>query len=293
MGRGRSRRSKPRKQGSKQDVICLPPPQEPPIAQKLEIDAHKSAIPLSGDRLNDGSAGLILSDPAQTTQKPLPMNRQERRRAKRRDAKAKKRRGKLMAGTSAPDVLTTMPDNEGQKHWQSAPLQVPSKDSAADQLGAGTAQQTPKYPAAASAPPLMPSPEDYLASASAQNGAAPEKDNAALTAPNAKVPKQDTGTDSHSDQGASKSQKQKTPTSSPARKVDATAPLPRNRTLADPNEKLIGKLKRWMRSLILKKKASPPAAKGRIDLEALIVLRTDLASAQARLDKMIEQAGKR
>ena len=69
-------------------------------------------------------------------------------------------------------------------------------------------------------------------------------------------------------------------------------PDPKSRAIYDPNERIIPRLKRWMRSLVSKKpRMVVPEASG-ASLDQLMHLKSDLDLVQQRIDALIGAAKK-
>lgn len=76
----------------------------------------------------------------------------------------------------------------------------------------------------------------------------------------------------------------------PGGEAGAIAPLPRSRSLALPNNRMIARIVDWIGSYLARKFAPPDAVLLQPTVDQLVGLRAELASVQQRLDRMIAGA---
>lgn len=234
MGRGRSRRRKQRKRRSKQDAICLPPPQQPPLAQSIDRSAD------SDMSMPSAEMALVASESARHDNASKPINRQARRKARRERAKEKKRLGNLVLAEATP---ATASDDY---------LITKDQHSLGDPGGAQS-----------------PQPEQ----ASADGDGFDASVGAAVESLSHSVASQLEAADA----GAR--------SASVAAKLSTAAS--RGRALTDPRETMLAKLRRWAASLLAIRRGTPARKESQPDVEQLLVIRSELAIIQKRLDKMI------
>lgn len=288
MGKGRSRRRKQRKRRSKQDAVALPPLQSPPVMASLDAGDDTLAIPLAvADDV------LVQDQPSQAAK--VPQNRQARRKAKSKKAKVAKRTAK------AEVIEPVLETAEAEQFFEGKPpLElVVGEASPNAPISSAKLEATPPEAGEKPAIPLddtiSGSKEEYLItdeavaepkllSAPVRQPDAPLVDTEALSELLSSCP---ASSDPTLDEVFKPTEQERRPAMAAEIANRPIEPIPRHNALADPNAKVLTRLRLWMMRFFEPKAPTRSDAHANLPIDQLVELQSDLSRIQRQVDRMI------
>ncbi len=255
----------------------------------LDAGDHVLAIPLA---VIDEE--LVQSPTSQTAE--VSKNRQARRKAKRNKAKIIKRAAKTKA---AEPVLETA---EAEQFFDGKPPAELVRGEAAPEVPVSSAEpegapppeprEKPAVPLEDTMPGSMekylisdePAAEPRLLSAPLRQPDAPLLDTAALSELLSSCP---ASTDPALDEVFKPIEPERRPAMAAEIANRPIAPIPRHNALADPNAKVLTRLRLWIMGLFERKPPASTQGAQKLPVNQLVELQKDLASIQSRIDRMI------